>query len=125
MEDIKFRIEAAARVLERAADRTNDIRLREWLLGEARKLRELAEKKEIGLITIYEHRERNKTIDDIMNEIREFIWRDIKQPRHESPRPEEDILVKPVEALEQRINQIIEAFEEKIKKFDELLGLIP
>lgn len=115
-EDIRFRIEAAARVLERAAGRTSDAKLRERLLDLAGQLR--------SLTAVAEH-ERRRTIDEIVDEVREFIWRGMR-PRHKAVSNYERVpLLGPVELLERRVDELVRSFERKLEKIDEALRMIP
>jgi len=121
VDEVAFRLEAAARVLERAAQRTSDFKLRRFLLEEAMRLRKLAEK---DLTTVYAaiSSERQRTIDDIVEEVRRWIWESTAKPREESKEPTR--IEKRLEEFERAINSIIDRFEERLKKLDELLGLL-
>jgi len=121
IDEVGFRLEAAARVLERAAQRTNDMKLKEFLITEALRLRKLAEK-DLSASWIAANRERQRTIDDIVEEVRKWIWESAK-PK-ESRESRETRIERRLEEFEKAINSIIDRFEERLKKLDELLGLL-
>jgi len=121
--DVKFRLEAAAKVLERAAKRTNDRQLRSWLVEEANRLRKIAEGDMLEL-SDFEDKVRIRTLDEVVEEVRRFIWEGVKtKPSEEKPkeRKERD----PLAELESRINNIIDEFEKRLKIIDELFKVMP
>jgi len=119
--DVKFRLEAAARVLERAAKRTSDRKLRSLLIEEAGKLRKIAN--DMEELASFEDDERYKTIDEVVKEVRRFIWEGVKpkQPKPSEEPKERD----PLAELESRINDIIDEFEKRLKIIDDLFKVIP
>jgi len=117
--DIKFRLEAAARVLERAARRTNDPNLRDQLLKVASSLRAAAETGTITGTLMGAEDTGAKTIEDVVREIRELIWRGSSRQQPEKPLKDVEIgLLKPLEPLE--------AFERLLEEIDrKLMEILP
>jgi len=111
--DVKFRLEAAARVLERAASRANDVELRNQLIKLASSLRSFAGGNVSALRDVEVTGARAKTVDDIVREIREFIWSSL--PKEREPRVGREI------ALVKRILKPIEAFEKMLEDIDRKL----
>jgi len=112
--DIKFRLEAAARVLERAARRADDPNLRNRLLRLASSLRAAAE---TGTLMEIEADTETKTIDDIIEEIRELIW------RGSSRQPER---LRDIKDIEVGILKPFEDFERLLEELDrKLMEMLP
>ena len=106
-EDVKFRLEVAARVLERAASRTNDQELKDQLLKLASSLRSfnISSLRDVEVTGV-----RAKTIDDVVKEIREFIWK--PSPREHTERKLEKKVLKPLEEFEKLLEDIDKKLEE-------------
>ena len=119
--DVKFRLEAAARVLERAQQRANDPELKAWLRDLATTLRAAAEGRTLQSVKTAE---RVKTIDDIYNEIREWIWSDLTTKKEERE-PRKEPLLDPIEKLEKQIDEIVDRFNKKLEILDKLLEVLP
>ena len=118
-DELAFRLQVAAKILEKAADKTSDPQLRQQLRSLAARLRE-------GKLSAVEHlkeRERVRTLDDVVNEIREWIWSDFKIPKHEHVVTEEGY--DPLSKLEATIDRIVEEFDNRMKLLDRLLEVLP
>jgi len=114
-------LEAAARVLERAAKRASDSSLREQLEKLAANLRSAAEGNIDALREVEIEGARGKTIEDLVNEIREWIWKG-PSPRQyvpETPKPLEIDFAK-------RILEPLEGFEKLLEEIDKkLMEVLP
>jgi len=120
-EDVRFRIETAAKILERAASRTSDPKLKEQLLHWSQVLRETARSGNINSFDqLRANIERQITVDDVLKEIRDFIWKD-KITKLVEEREKKDPLLRPFEELEEKINAIILGFEQKIQEIVDLI----
>ena len=113
--DTKVRLKAAARVLEKTASRVKDYELKSQLLKLASNLRMVAEGNVSALKDVEVVSARAKTIDDVVNEIRKWIW----NHRPEAKNVENEVglfrrVLKPLEEFE----RILESID---KKLEELL----
>ena len=119
--DVKFRLEAAARVLERAAKKASDPGLRDQLLKLASILRSAAEGNTEALREVEAEGARAKTIDDVVREIKEWIW---KGP---SPRQNVPETRRPLEVdFAKRILDPLERFEKLLDEIDrKLMEVLP
>ena len=106
VDDVRFRIEVAARVLERAAARS-DPELRIRLLEIAENLRSIA------------RGARARTVDELVKEIREIIWRKGVGTGSAGPDPIEQLLLKPLNSIE----EVLSGVEKKLEELTEVLPL--
>jgi len=112
--DVEFRLRAAARVLERAARHASDSELRQQLEKLAASLRAAAEGNLEALKSVEAAGARAKTVDEIVREVREWIW---SSTRRVEAKSESDVMKK--------IMDPIEKFEEFLKQLDKLLEVLP
>jgi len=115
--DTKVRLKAAARVLEKTASRVKDYELKSQLLKLASNLRMVAEGNVSALRDVEVAYARAKSIDDIINEIREWIWKGEKEYRQEANVEASEArllkrVLKPLEEFERILENIDRKLEE-------------
>jgi len=111
--EVEVRVKAAAKLLRKAADKVSDAKLKEMLINTADTLERLDVDVEVAKDHI-----RRVTVDDIVKEIRWWIWRKVEEgPKREGSesKSELDILL---EDLEKRINESLNDFERLIKAIE-------
>ena len=104
--DVEFRLRAAARVLERAAGKTSDPELKRQLEALATSLRRAAEGDLNALWDVEKAAARAKTVDDMVKELREWIWKTGSTRRQEAERQMERNLLDPLERFERFLDEL-------------------
>ena len=123
--DVKFRLEAAARVLERAARKANDASLRDQLMKLASNLRAAAEGDIEALREVETTGIRAKTIDELVNEVREWIWKGSSTRDYVPANPREPLRPLEIE-FAKRILEPLERFEKLLEEIGrKLMEVLP
>ena len=123
--DVEFRLRAAARVLERAAAKTTDQELKQQLEKLAASLRRAAEGDTSSLRELEATSARAQTIDELVKEVREWIWRGPSTRDYVPANPREPL--RPLEIdIAKRIFKPLEEFEKFLDELDRILeGILP
>lgn len=118
--EIEFRLRAAARVLERAAKRTNDQQLKAQLESLAAALRRAAEGNIDALRELGAASARASTVEEMVEEIRRWLWErhTVSKSVEEMEREAEGRLLSPI----RRFERFLDELDRMLEDLERMLG---